>query len=453
MTLTNTDGTSGTLPNGWVADFLDVPANTLFHPFVTTLVRNAITAGVGGGNYGLTQETLRQQMAVFLLKSKYGICYMPPPCTVPAFPDVPCTNIFAAWINELVAQGITTGCGSGNFCPANPVTRQQMAVFLLKTLEAALRSSGLHGRDVHGCAVRLAVCSVDLRARGARHHGGLRQRDHLLPAGDRQPGPDGRVSREDVRAAMRRTRCDVFLGPAGPASRLRPRPRRPSRSRTRTTREPGRFARRSHDANTAAGLDTIAFNVSGAGCSGSGVCTIAPTTALPVINLSRPHRRLHAAGLLAEHHREGRDQRRPQDRRLRAVASPGSRRLPFNTPKPPARRCGASSSTAASPTDCEVWAPTATPCRVASSVSTRRGRRPSPKRPRGLCRRPLRRKRPHASAARRPRNGISFAGQTSANVLLFNPCPTPRSEGNLLGTGQHGRGGPGGPTIRRSRST
>ena len=53
VTLTNTDGTSGTLPSGWVADFLDVPANTLFHPFVTTLVRNAITAGVGGGNYGL----------------------------------------------------------------------------------------------------------------------------------------------------------------------------------------------------------------------------------------------------------------------------------------------------------------------------------------------------------------------------------------------------------------
>ena len=34
-------------------------------------------------------------------------------------------------------------------------------------------------------------------------------------------------------------------------------------------------------ANTAAGLDTIAFNVSGAGCAGSGVCTIAPSTQLP----------------------------------------------------------------------------------------------------------------------------------------------------------------------------
>jgi hypothetical protein len=137
VTVTNSDGTFGTLPNGWVANFVDVPPANLFYQFVTTLVRNQITAGVGGGNYGVTQETLRQQMAVFLLKSKYGICYVPPPCTAQVFPDVPCSLVFAPWINELVAQGITSGCGSGNFCPGTPVSRQQMAVFLLKTLEGS----------------------------------------------------------------------------------------------------------------------------------------------------------------------------------------------------------------------------------------------------------------------------------------------------------------------------
>ena len=136
ITVTNTDGSAGTLPNGWIANFLDVPGGQ-FYFYVTTLVRNAITAGVGGGNYGVGQDTKRQQMAVFLLKAKYGVCYVPPPCTVPAFPDVPCTSGFAPWINELVVQGITSGCGSGLFCPTNPVTRQQMAVFLLKTLEGS----------------------------------------------------------------------------------------------------------------------------------------------------------------------------------------------------------------------------------------------------------------------------------------------------------------------------
>ena len=36
-------------------------------------------------------------------------------------------------------------------------------------------------------------------------------------------------------------------------------------------------------ANTAVGADTIAFNVSGAGCSGGGVCTITPASQLPEV--------------------------------------------------------------------------------------------------------------------------------------------------------------------------
>jgi hypothetical protein len=135
ITVTNTDQTTGTLPNGWIADFLDVASNNQFYTFVTTLVRNAITAGVGGGNYGVDQPTLRQQMAVFLLKAKYGVCYTPPPCTVQVFPDVPCSSGFAPWINELVTQGITGGCAGGNYCPTNPVLRQQMAALLLRTFE------------------------------------------------------------------------------------------------------------------------------------------------------------------------------------------------------------------------------------------------------------------------------------------------------------------------------
>ena len=55
-------------------------------------------------------------MAVFILKAKHGICYTPPPCTG-VFPDVPCTSDFAPWIEQLAAEGITGGCGGGNYCP------------------------------------------------------------------------------------------------------------------------------------------------------------------------------------------------------------------------------------------------------------------------------------------------------------------------------------------------
>jgi hypothetical protein len=131
VVVSNTDGTVGTFARGWVADFLDVPPGHLFHNFVATLVGNAITAGVGGGLYGVNDDTLRQQMAVFLLKARHGLCYTPPPCSG-AFADVPCPSQFANWIEALAAEGITSGCGGGNYCPQNPVRRDQMAVFLLK---------------------------------------------------------------------------------------------------------------------------------------------------------------------------------------------------------------------------------------------------------------------------------------------------------------------------------
>lgn len=43
------------------------------------------------------------------------------------------TGAFASWIYELVARNITGGCGNGNYCPADPATRGQMAVFVVKT--------------------------------------------------------------------------------------------------------------------------------------------------------------------------------------------------------------------------------------------------------------------------------------------------------------------------------
>jgi hypothetical protein len=133
VVVTNPGGTIGTLSSGYVADFLDVPLAHQFHSFVTTLVRNGITAGVGGGSYGVASDTLRQQMAVFLLKGKYGICYVPPSCTPPGvFLDVACPGPFTNWIEQLAAEQITGGCGGGNYCPTNPVRRDQMAVFLLK---------------------------------------------------------------------------------------------------------------------------------------------------------------------------------------------------------------------------------------------------------------------------------------------------------------------------------
>ncbi|MEP6994949.1 MAG: right-handed parallel beta-helix repeat-containing protein [Acidobacteriota bacterium] len=114
-------------------DFLDVPPSNTYHDFVNTVARNEITVGCGNGNYCGGTDIKRSQMAVFLLKSKFGSTHIPPPATGTVFGDVGAGDFAAAWIEELAALGISTGCGGGNYCPDAPVRRDEMAVFLLKT--------------------------------------------------------------------------------------------------------------------------------------------------------------------------------------------------------------------------------------------------------------------------------------------------------------------------------
>ncbi len=113
--------------------FPDVPTSHPFYRFVENLFHNGVTGGCGGGNYCPGNSVTRAQMAVFLLKGKHGSGYAPPACSATVFTDEPCPGgVFVDWVNQLAAETITGGCGGGNYCPTNPVRRDQMAVFLLK---------------------------------------------------------------------------------------------------------------------------------------------------------------------------------------------------------------------------------------------------------------------------------------------------------------------------------
>jgi hypothetical protein len=120
-----------------VATFPDVPTTHPFFHYVETIYQLGITGGCAGGNYCPTNPVTRAQMAVFLLKALEGSDYVPPACNVATFTDVPCSNSFAPWIYELAARNITGGCGGTNYCPDSTVTRKQMAPFLLKTLNGS----------------------------------------------------------------------------------------------------------------------------------------------------------------------------------------------------------------------------------------------------------------------------------------------------------------------------
>ena len=112
--------------------FDDVGAGDFAANFIEQLSADGITSGCGNNNYCPNSEITRDQMAVFLLRAKHGSTYSPPAASG-VFGDVATDHWAAPWIEKLAAEGITAGCGSGNYCPGNQVTRDQMAVFLVRT--------------------------------------------------------------------------------------------------------------------------------------------------------------------------------------------------------------------------------------------------------------------------------------------------------------------------------
>jgi hypothetical protein len=117
--------------------FDDVATTSPFCPFIAELARRGVVGGCGGGNYCPTSPVTREQMAVFVLRTLEA-SPAPPPCTTPPFGDVPTSSPFCPFIAELARRGVVGGCGGGNYCPTSPVTRGQMAVFVSATFALTL---------------------------------------------------------------------------------------------------------------------------------------------------------------------------------------------------------------------------------------------------------------------------------------------------------------------------
>jgi hypothetical protein len=63
----------------------------------------------------------------------YRLQLSTPPDTA-TFSDVPVGDLRRQYVEALAAAGISAGCGGGKYCPDDPVTRGQLAVFLAKAL-------------------------------------------------------------------------------------------------------------------------------------------------------------------------------------------------------------------------------------------------------------------------------------------------------------------------------
>jgi hypothetical protein len=128
---------SATLSDAFFFDFADVPPAHPFYGFVLRLWRNGVTSGCSPTAFCPDLGVTRAQMAVFLLRSKFGPTYTPPPATGTVFADVGALDFAAAYIEQMAALGISAGCAGGNYCPNLTVSRDQMSVFLLIAFEGA----------------------------------------------------------------------------------------------------------------------------------------------------------------------------------------------------------------------------------------------------------------------------------------------------------------------------
>jgi hypothetical protein len=119
--------------------FTDVPKTSGYYRFVETMLHNSITGGCTATTYCPTTTSSRQQMSIFALVAKEGASYAPRACgATPMFADVPVTSPYCKWVEELARRGVVGGCGGGNFCPTAAVTRGQMPIFVLKTLDPTI---------------------------------------------------------------------------------------------------------------------------------------------------------------------------------------------------------------------------------------------------------------------------------------------------------------------------
>lgn len=117
--------------------FSDVPKTQWYWQDVERLYAAGFTGGCATNplRYCPGNNVKRSEMAVFLLRGIYDSSYTPPPATGTVFADVPASHWAAAWIEQLYAEGITGGCATNplRYCPEDPVTHAQMAVFLLRS--------------------------------------------------------------------------------------------------------------------------------------------------------------------------------------------------------------------------------------------------------------------------------------------------------------------------------
>ena len=123
--------------------FPDIPFEYWAENYISAIYNTGVTTGCAQDipdtpederRYCSEDPITREQMAVFITRT---LDQVPPDgyCgSTPPFSDVAADRWSCKYIKKLVELGITAGIGQGLFGPADTVTREQMAVFMTRAL-------------------------------------------------------------------------------------------------------------------------------------------------------------------------------------------------------------------------------------------------------------------------------------------------------------------------------
>ena len=110
--------------------FADVAVGSTHAAAIGSLLAEGVTHGCAPDRFCPDAPVTRAQMATFLVRARNL-----PVDGSSDFSDVPSGSVHAAAIGALATSGVTRGCSAGLFCPDAAVNREQMASFLLRLLD------------------------------------------------------------------------------------------------------------------------------------------------------------------------------------------------------------------------------------------------------------------------------------------------------------------------------
>jgi hypothetical protein len=112
--------------------FTDVPATHPYFPWIQKEQDLGIALTCGPNMFCPDNPVTRSQMAVLIIRARYGLVVPPNVPPTAAFNDIPSNGTSFPYVQKMAQVGITVGCAPSLYCGDTPVTRGQMAVFIMR---------------------------------------------------------------------------------------------------------------------------------------------------------------------------------------------------------------------------------------------------------------------------------------------------------------------------------